>query len=521
MESRKLLVLYGSQTGTAQDIAERLGRQAKNIYFTARVTPMDDYRLAQLIEEQIVVFVCSTTGQGEEPDNMKTFWRFLLRKNLPSNCLSGLLFAVLGLGDSSYIKFNFAAKKLHKRLLQLGASPMLSLALADDNHDLGVDAVVIPWMESLWDSLLQEYPLPDGVQRITTMTLSPKYTVEVVGKDSIVNFKKAGIQKTDLITVGQTPNSSHPFMATVICNERVTAINHFQDVRLIKLDITNSGISYNTGDVLMVQPYNLHETVEDFFKIINLSPESYLVLKQCDSDIPLPHLVQSGSSVKDWVKRYFDIQAVPRRYFFEILHYFASDELEREKLLEFLSVEGQRELYNYCNSYRRTSLEVLQDFHNTADNISLDYLFDLFSPIKPRAFSIASSSLISPTEIEVLVAVVTYKTKLVKRRQGLCSTWLSTLTLGNQVPIWVKKGSIVFPKESNIPVIMVGPGTGCAPFRAFLLQRCYQNIGGNYLFFGCRNKEGDFFFSDEWLLMEDKGLLKLFAAFSRDQSQKM
>ena len=124
--SRIVTTLYGSQTGTAQDISEQIWRESKKFYFKGSVMAMDDYDVRKLIDEKVCVFVCSTTGQGDEPDNMKKFWKFLLRKNLPADSLRNLHFGVVGLGDSSYSKFNFVAKRLHKRLIQLGATPLLS-----------------------------------------------------------------------------------------------------------------------------------------------------------------------------------------------------------------------------------------------------------------------------------------------------------------------------------------------------------------------------------------------------------
>lgn len=125
----RLLILYGSQTGTSQDLAELIWRESHKRNFTGPVMAMDDYDIGKLIEEKLVVFVCATTGQGDEPDNMKKFWKFLLRKSLPRDSLTDMTFGVLGLGDSSYAKFNFVAKRLHKRLLQLSARNLLPLGI--------------------------------------------------------------------------------------------------------------------------------------------------------------------------------------------------------------------------------------------------------------------------------------------------------------------------------------------------------------------------------------------------------
>lgn len=168
---RKLTILYGSQTGCAQDLAENIWRESKKYHFVGPVQPMDKYDVRSLISETFVVLVCSTTGQGDEPENMKSFWKFLLRKSLPSDSLCGLRFAVIGHGDSSYQKFNFAAKRLNRRLLQLGAKEIVPIGLCDEQHDLGMSAVADPWMRSLWRELLKLSPLPNG---LTVLDESPR-----------------------------------------------------------------------------------------------------------------------------------------------------------------------------------------------------------------------------------------------------------------------------------------------------------------------------------------------------------
>lgn len=274
----------------------------------------------------------------------------------------------------------------------------------------------------------------------------------------------------------------------------------------------------------MVQPSNLHDVVQEFINHLSLQCDQMFYLEQNDPDLPVPHQLPQPCSIQHLVEHYLDIQGVPRRYFFELLSHFTSSDLEKEKLLEFCSAEGQEELYSYCYRQKRTTLEVLQDFHFASANIPFKYLFDLIPPIQPRAFSIASSLKAHPDEVQLLVAVVNYKTKLVKPRQGLCSTWLASLDPLNKdcrVPVWVKKGTISFPKALDSPIVMVGPGTGCAPFRSLIEERVSQSAGGCVLFFGCRNSSKDFFFRDQWRLAVEDGSLRLFTAFSRDQEEKI
>lgn len=517
MSTNTLLVLYGSQTGTAQDSAERISRQAQRRRISVRVQALDSYNVANLILESFVVFVCSTTGQGDPPDNMKNFWRFIFRKSLPAGSLCRLDCAVLGLGDSSYSKFNFVAKKLYKRLLQLGANMLLPVGLADDQHDLGPDGVIDPWLDLFWQKSLYLYP--PGLDPIPVQDpLPPRFIFQFMDKDTEMSVKIKPHNEQ------HPPSSSHPFLARVVLNQRVTDPTHFQDVRHIELDITNSNIQYSAGDVVMIRPRNSTEDVEQFCKLLSLDPERYFLLKPTDVDAAsIPARLPQPCSMKFLVQEYLDIAAVPRRSFFELLATFATNELERVKLAEFSSAQGQEELHSYCSRPRRTALEVLADFSHTTADLNVNYLLDLFPEIQPRSFSIASSLLEHPHQIQILVAVVKYKTRLHKPRKGLCSSWLASLDPAQGkvfVPLWVKKGNLKFLQNIHSPVIMVGPGTGVAPFRAAIQERTAQEKRANILFFGCRFKNKDFYYNSEWEQKVQAGHITLFVAFSRDQEKK-
>ena len=151
-----LVVLYGSETGNARDVAERIAREAArggDDAGSVHCLSMDRFEVTQLPTAPLVVCVCSTTGQGDPPANMRDFWRFLLRKSLPADSLNAVRFAVFGLGDSHYQKYNVAAKRLHRRLLALGARELLDLGLGDDQHPTGYEATLDPWLERLWRAL--------------------------------------------------------------------------------------------------------------------------------------------------------------------------------------------------------------------------------------------------------------------------------------------------------------------------------------------------------------------------------
>ncbi|KAG7221222.1 hypothetical protein INR49_017439 [Caranx melampygus] len=450
---------------------------------------------------------------------MKNFWKFLFRKSLPLGSLSRLDCAVLGLGDSSYPKFNFVAKKLHKRLLQLGANLLLPVGLADDQHDLGADAVIDPWLTSFWFKVLPLFPSLAGVTPLREdEPLPPTYSFHFLD-----DVKEETEDRPRISTDQTVPSQSQPFAARLVSNTRVTDPSHFQDVRHIEFDITGSNIKFGAGDVVMMHPCNAPEDVQQFCQLLTLDPEASFTLRPTDNTA-VPVRLPQPCTVRHLVESYLDIAAVPCRSFFEMLSTFATNDLEQEKLIEFSSAAGQSELHSYCNLPRRTALEVLADFPHTTAQLRVDYLLDLFPEIQPRSFSIASSLQAHPHRLQILVAVVRYKTKMFKPRRGLCSTWLASLdpTQGEVcVPLWVKKGTLRFPSDKDTPVIMVGPGTGVAPFRSAIQERTAEGKTGNVLFFGCRSESRDFYFRSEWEEMMKAGQLTLFTAFSRDQEDKV
>ncbi|TGO29521.1 hypothetical protein BPAE_0014g00720 [Botrytis paeoniae] len=178
---RSALILYGTETGNSQDVAEELGRITERLHFMTRVCEMDEVDVRELSKYTFVIFTLSTTGQGEFPKNARKFWNSLLRKRLPPNCLSHVNFTTFGLGDSSYAKFNFASRKLHKRLEQLGGNEIYPRGEADEQHDEGVDGTFLSWYIDLRKKLLESYPLPDGLDPIPDdVLLPPKYWLELV-----------------------------------------------------------------------------------------------------------------------------------------------------------------------------------------------------------------------------------------------------------------------------------------------------------------------------------------------------
>ncbi|XP_067949341.1 NADPH-dependent diflavin oxidoreductase 1-like [Watersipora subatra] len=513
---RKLLILFGSQTGTAEEVAEGLARDGFRRHFDVELSSLDQFDIQKLLHSRLAIFVCSTTGQGDPPSNMKKFWKFLLRKNLPADSLGNLHFVMVGLGDSSYIKYNFIGKKLYRRLCQLSASPVLYPVLCDEQHQLGSDAALDEHLPIMWEKILELFPLPSNCIQIPRYEiLPPKFKVN---RDQHPSMPMSMSMPNHVSTRN---SSSAPFASRLISNERITSPEHFQDVRLIRLDISGSDIRYDVGDVAYLWPQNSQSMVETFLTLLSLDGSGCISIEPFASGTHIPFRLAKVSTWRDLATDYLDLSSVPTRYFFELMSHFSRDEQEKEKLEEFCSAEGQDARFSYCNRVKRSIIEVLTEFPNTTPYIPVNYILDLFPALQPRAFSIASAPQKGMAIIELLVAVVKYRTKLVEPRLGVCSNWLANMdsSADNTVPVLTEKGTLRFPAAGE-PCILIGPGTGVAPFRSFLHKRVSQGHIRNLLIFGSRNKDGDFLCEDEWRSMVSDGFLQLLTAFSRDQPEK-
>lgn len=555
-----LLVLYASQTGNAIDVAERVGREAERGGCpSVEVFSMDAFDASCLSKEQVVVFVVSTTGQGENPPAMKGFWKFLLQSNLSNHWLEGLRYAVFGLGDSGYQKYNFTAKKLDKRIMDLGAEPIIEKGLGDDQHPSGYEGALDPWLLSLWRKLNQLnsmiLPRVSDIYDTSRKTLGrPKYQVTYHSSNELqsdFSSTSGTYQYQDLNSFGKMVARVRPMswvaqhidgsmrncFLRMVTNKRLTKDDPDRDVRHFELDILSSGCEYQVGDVLEILPTQNPIAVDAFIKRCNLDPDCYITVQPNANNIESiePHLNAFGGRIKliTFVALTMDINsASPCRFFFEVMSFYAAAEHEKEKLQYFTSSQGRDDLYQYNQKERRTVLEILEDFPSV--QMPFEWLVQLVPPLRTRAFSISSSPLAHPNQVHLTVTVVSWTTPYKRRRRGLCSFWLAGLdphdNRENFIPAWIHRGSL-HPPPPSLPLILIGPGTGCAPFRAFVEERAAQRESGPtapvLFFFGCRNQESDFLYKDFWLSQAQKGVLSaetgggFFVAFSRDQPSKI
>ena len=550
---RPLAILYGSQTGGAQEAAESLGRQGRRRGFAVRVDAMDDYPISSLPDEPLVVYVASTTGDGEAPDNMATFWRFMLRKSLPADALASNAFAVLGLGDSSYPKYNAAARRLRSRLVQLGAREICPLGLADDQSVFGPENDVSVWAATLWRAALERFPLPPGfIVDDAPTALRPAFALQPIGEGAAA---APGATSFYAPPAGSYRVADGLIAGHVVCNRRLTDDAWTQDVRHIEVDIADAaqrGLRYEAGDVAVVYGRNVLDeyggpdavarmlalpalsdgsaaSVSTRYRVVAAAAAAAAVTASSKDDVDVTDVVDAPRwlpatwSVAELLTQYLDVLGTPRRYFFEQLSFWAHNAEEKEKLLE-LGVESASDrdaaslLNEYCTREKRSYIEVLQDFPSASANLPLAQLIALVPQLRPRYFSIASTQSVHPTQVHLTVAIVHYTTAWYKREKwGACSKWLAAQTQGAPLALWIVKGKMRLPPNPATPLVLVGPGTGVAPMKAMVEERGAQlrelvaaaaanpalpplpPPGSCTLYFGCRHAAMDFLYEREGL----------------------
>lgn len=503
-------ILYGSETGNAQDYAHYLARKLRYNSLKPTVASLDSYPLKKLVTEtKYLIVICSTTGQGELPRNLKGFMKFLLKKRLPADLLNHIHVTSFGLGDSSYPKFNYAIKKIHTRLLQLGCVELCPRCESDEMAPEGIDGYYAEWEDTLITALRNKFTSIFSIDE--NILLPPEYTVEV---DSCA----ADVSAPENLYLSRL--SSGLLVGSVSCNTRMTAPDHFQDIRLLTIETESPVLEYAPGDTLALYPPNDERSVQLLLELqphllaIADKPLTILGKVEVDGGFVDLHLL----TLRTLITNHLDIMSIPRRSFFSLLFQFVDDSTEdgmreKEKLQEFGKLEDTEELYNYANRPRRLILETIMEFEKNL-HIPVEYVLDLFPLIKVRLFLIASRN--SPTSVLLLVGIVEYKTMLRRIRRGLCTKWIKLLSPGDKLLFSVHKSNVRFllPQRPTPPVLMIAPGTGLAPMKSLI--ETSAGVQDLYLFYGCRYREKDYLFADLWEQYEQKGQLKVFAAISRD-----
>ena len=464
----RLTVVYGSQTGNAKRVAEQLARKAEDAGFSVRLARADAYPLRELAQERLLYVVISTQGDGDPPDDARALFDFLAGRRAPK--LNGLLFAVLGLGDSSYPQFCLTGRKLDARLAELGGKRLFAFGEAD----LEFEAVAESWTQAALAHAREVLKTQAPATNVTPL----RPHVEV-----------------------QPWSATRPFKAEVLANQRITADGSARDVRHLELDLAGAGFDYEPGDALGVLPRNPEPLVAAVLDALRL-----------DGDTRVLHAGETHG-LREWLTSKRELTRLSRPFVAALAARNGGTALR--ELLQPERADALRKLLE--------TLQPIDLLQRHPAEWTGEALVAALRPLAPRLYSIASSRSEVGEEVHLTVAHVEYPTQA-GTRWGAASHWLATRAEGDAVEVYLERNErFRLPADPARDVIMVGPGTGVAPFRAFLQQRMADGAGGrNWLLFGNPHFRSDFLYQVEWqAALKDGSLQRLDLAFSRDQADKV
>ncbi|MCK5828787.1 MAG: sulfite reductase subunit alpha [Methylococcales bacterium] len=465
-DARTINILYGTQTGNSESIANDAAAVAKSHGLLANVKSLDDIELDMLVTMEYLLIIISTYGEGEMPDNAQLLWDAISADSSPK--MEQTKYSVLALGDTSYDLFCQAGVDWDNRLSELGADRLYDRIDCDVDFDDPTEA----WISSV-------IPM-----------MAEGATVSVVASDSEANNKPKY-------------NRKNPFSTKILSNRLLTSETSSKETRHYEFSLEGSGLTYEAGDALNVIPQNCPDLVADIIKAI-----------RCNGDEEQP-IHSELMTLSEALRTHFEIKLPNKDLIQEIANRSGNQEFNK-----LIKSEDRNELSKYL--WGRDILDLLLQF--PAIDISAAEFIALLKPLQHRAYSISSSGKMHPESVHLTVASVRYRSHD-RDHKGVCSTYMADLVNENtDVKIFFSPNtSFRVPEDDTLPIIMVGPGTGIAPFRAFLQERQYRKASGkNWLLFGDRNKATDFIYQDEIEAMQTNGVLtRLDLAFSRDQEEKI
>ena len=471
MISKDVTILYGSQTGNAQGIAEKAKKTFESQGFKVTVSDMGDFKPNNLKKIQNLLIVTSTHGEGEPPDTAITFYEFLHGKRAPK--LDDLRFSVLSLGDSSYEFFCQTGKDFDKRLEELGGTRIYQRI----DCDLDFDEPAAKWLDEV----------------LTQFLGAGEAGVEVATTQSVSTPNQAA--------TGQEYSRKNPFYAEVFENINLNGRGSNKETHHLEISLEESGLTYKPGDALGILPKNDSELVELLLKELKWNPEESVVIEE-----------GQNLSFKELLTSYFEITVLTKGLVQKVGELSSNGDLQK-------LINDDEQLKEYMDG--RDIIDLVRDFGPWGS--SAQEFVSVLRKLPTRLYSIASSLEANPEEVHLTIGVVQYEAHG-RARKGVCSNLSAGLEPGDKIPVYIHENkNFRLPENPEAPIIMVGPGTGVAPFRSFMQER--EEIGAtgkSWMFFGDQHFVTDFLYQTEWQKWLKNGVLtNMDVAFSRDSDEKV
>ena len=451
---KRIPIVFASQSGNSQSLAEQFGNELENTGFEAPVYGAEEFEDFDLTNEEFLLLISSTWGDGDPPDNAVDFWNHITSEDHPR--LEKLQYSVLGLGDKNYLHFCAMGEKFDSRLKELGAKRLTPRGECDVDYE--------ETAENWFNGVLKKLDTP--IKKETSKANTDGYS------------------------------KKNPFPAKVILNKNLNEQESQKQTHHVEFDLSGSNLSYEAGDVLGIYPTNDPELIDELITNLNFDPDELVDDKKLKET--LLHDYDIRNLTKDFVLAWFDKSSS------EALGQI----INNSSLEEYVA---GREIIDLVVDYPVSFSEPKQ-------------FLSLLRKLSPRLYSISSSPNANIDEVHITVAKVSYESHG-RSRNGVCSAYLADRCNKNDTANVFLQSSKHFklPQDSSIPIIMVGPGTGIAPFRAFLQEREFlKPFGKNWLFFGNPHEGTDFLYKQELMAFKNKGILsKISTAWSRDQENKI
>lgn len=467
--NRHITVVYGSETGNAQSLAEIFADRLVEHNYTVKLTAMDEIKQKEFKKVEDLFVITATHGEGDPPDNALTFHEFIHSRKAPK--LENVRFSVLALGDESYEYFCQTGKDFDAKLLELGAE-----RLADrQDCDLDFDDLAEKWMN----------------KNIEILNQSTGHGSTVASTETVQSAKEKRYSK------------SNPYQAEVLENINLNGRGSNKEVRHVELLLDNYGESFEPGDCVVVLPQNEPEIVTLLIETLGWDKDIEIPINDDGDTLPLEKALTE----------HFEITKLTKPLLQKAAELFGNTELLSQ-------IDNAEWIQQYVDG--RDVIDLLTEFPTS--ELKPETFYKLLRKLPAREYSIASSYEATPDEVHITVGAVRYEAHE-RTRKGVCSVQLAErIQPGDTLPIYLKKNpNFKFPFDEETPVIMIGPGTGVAPFRSYMQEREELGLSGNtWLFFGEQYFTTDFLYQTEWQAwLKDETLAKLDLAFSRDTEEKI